>query len=807
MLTYTRNLLLTFVIVLLAIYDIQAQNTGSISGQITDQQGRAVYRATIEVFKDSTSLEDIAITDSTGKYQIDKLKPHNYFLRVKHVAYQMHVTPKFTLQAGINTKNIVLKDSSYALDEFEIVASKPIVTIEGEKIVADVSAIPGVEGSTSLEMLNKLPGVVVDDESISLNGNSDVTLMINGQRRTMTMNQAMAILRTIPSNTIESVEIITGNSVKYDASGGGGIINVITKKSIQDGYNVSLTNTLTIDDYTRSRHSIYANMKAGKFTFFTSLAFNNSYSYYTRNATSTYNYNTTSPTVVTEELKGVTHSLSPSLVGGANYDISKKHRLGFNVSSYFENSDGERNRATNFTSANYIQLNDRTTDLKDNLTSTDLKYTWEIDTLGSQLEAIAGFLTGYSRQEQAYNYRSTNAEGIILGDPTIVNANIPLEGEQVSGQIDYAKGFKKGKLELGFKYTDGEIRNFVTYDTIVNEIPVRSTDLSENLTYSERVLAGYFNGMYSLSKKLTLSAGARLEHTNALAKSLTINSTTEQNYANFFPSVSFSYNGKGLRSLLKYSVGIIRPDYKYLNEYTYYTDQFGYRVGNPSLRPSINRNLILQNTIFNTITITLGIANRTDIVFQTNEQDANDPLITVYKPNNAAHATAGYVSANVYYSQFGGFWEGQVYGLFNMFKYKVKPGFSVNLDDTDLSTYYYFSTDNRFRFSKKFSITANFNYKAALTYYQGEKGNSWSLDLGANYRMLDNRLIITAKVRDVFYTANSIGRAYNSSYLSEYETLLNTRQFVLNASYSFGRLKERVRRGSFNDSEKNRFKN
>src|SRR5690606_40700990 len=168
-------------------------------------------------------------------------------------------------------------------------------------------------------------------------------------------------------------------------------------------------------------------------------------------------------------------------------------------------------------------------------------------------------------------------------------------------------------LELGTKYTDSKLDNFVAYTNIQNEHEELDTERSDSITYKENVFAAYALTSTKLGK-VTLKGGARLERTDYRSSYISYSTISESNYVNILPNVSLSYKGNNFSSILKFTSGITRPNYTYLNPYKYYINEFEYREGNPDLRPLKRNTLILENSFWRSEEHTSELQSRENLV-------------------------------------------------------------------------------------------------------------------------------------------------------------------------------------------------
>ncbi|MBY0424165.1 MAG: carboxypeptidase regulatory-like domain-containing protein, partial [Cytophagales bacterium] len=234
-----RLFVLASAICLLAFYSMGQ----TVRGRVVDAKGEAAPFATIALQKSSdSSLAKASLTDVEGNYLLENIKPGNYRVAVTMIGYDAAYSRDFEILKGTSSFEvpiITIKEASQLLGEVQIVEKKPMIMQEAGKTVVNVeSSIAASSGLMAADVLKRTPGVVMDnDGNITLKGKSNVLLLIDGKPTYLSAKQAFAILKSIPSSQIASIEIITAPSAKYDAQGNAGVINIIMKKGFALGWN------------------------------------------------------------------------------------------------------------------------------------------------------------------------------------------------------------------------------------------------------------------------------------------------------------------------------------------------------------------------------------------------------------------------------------------------------------------------------------------------------------------------------------------------------------------------------------------
>jgi hypothetical protein len=218
---------------------------GTLTGKIVDEKNEPAGYATVGAYnvKDSTLVRGTATTID-GDYSLENLAPGNYYIQSSMVGYEKIRSLPIQVAAGakLPVPVIQLKKQLHQLKEVSISTTKPLIENQIDKMVMNVENSVLATGNTAMELLQKAPGVTVDkDGNISLRGKSGVLVMLDGKPTYLSQDQLANLLRATEANSIQSIEIMTNPSAKYDAAGNSGIINIKMKKNQNFGTNGTLT--------------------------------------------------------------------------------------------------------------------------------------------------------------------------------------------------------------------------------------------------------------------------------------------------------------------------------------------------------------------------------------------------------------------------------------------------------------------------------------------------------------------------------------------------------------------------------------
>ena len=215
----------------------------SLRGRVIDEN-RGIPYATVLLTNPDTSLEKGVITDDTGTFTMESVRPGQYRLSVSAIGYGKFDSDSIVVaQHDVELPTVTLRELATELQEIVVAAEKPLFEQLPDRVVANVQASPAMAGNTVLEALQKLPGVVINRQSnsISLNGRSGVRIMINDKIVQVSGDLALQMLEGLTTADVERIELIHAPPSRYDAEGNGGIIHIVMKEKTDNGTNASLS--------------------------------------------------------------------------------------------------------------------------------------------------------------------------------------------------------------------------------------------------------------------------------------------------------------------------------------------------------------------------------------------------------------------------------------------------------------------------------------------------------------------------------------------------------------------------------------
>jgi iron complex outermembrane receptor protein len=716
------HLLFSLLSIILAINVSAQSRTGKASGAITDNNAKALPSASVSLLraKDS-SLIKIAVSNKEGKYEFESLSNGDYLVSVTSIGFQRKFGEKFSISESnqnVQLAGVSLTPAAKNEAEVTVTAKKPFIETKIDKTVVNVDASPTSAGSTALEILEKSPGISVDnDGNISLRGKSGVIVMMDGKQTYLSASDLANLLRNTPASALDQIEIMTNPSAKYDATGNSGIINIKTKKGRAAGFNGSIMASLTTSFYKyssdgalyvipKSQNSINFNYRKNKINFFGNYNPNFNQG---RNRLEidrkVLDDNKELDGYIETETKGRFRNNNHNLKLGLDYFLDKKNTLGVVVSGFALYGHPEPATLTRQYDANHVLTGSMLTTVVNNNNlknfSTNFNYRHVFDSTGREFTTDLDYIVYDNVLINRLNTDVFDAQDSYVGSVNL-KGYLPADINIYSLKSDYSHPFKNGaRFEAGIKISYVKNDNEVDYMRKVGSDWVVDSR-TNHFKYDENINAAYVN--YSTKvKRWSFQAGLRLENTQAKGYQVTNDSSFKRDFTNLFPTAFISYElNKTNQLTLNYGKRVTRPNYQDLNPFIFFLDSLSFRKGNPFLVPQFSHNIELIHAYKSRFITTLNYNNTTDVLTQILKPDPINKEILFLTPENVAKfrniglaITAPFpvtkwwnvnLFTNVFNNRYQGFYNGQPVDtsftsfMVNMTQtFTIKPGFTAEI--------------------------------------------------------------------------------------------------------------------------------
>jgi hypothetical protein len=616
-------------------FNVFAQSSTIIKGTVSDLNKQPISGATISLLaaKDS-SLIKLNVSDKSGNFEIN-VNTGSFLISIVHVGFEKKWSAVF--QATTSTtvlESFQLNPVTTKLKDVTVTAKKPLIEVRADKTVFNVEASINATGSNALELLQKSPGMQVDNnDNISMKGKTGVRVYVDGKMMQLDTKDLAAYLRSINSNDIEAIEMIANPSAKYDASGNAGIVNIRLKKNKKFGTNGSVNAGFIQGVTPKGNGSLNLNYRDKAINVFANAGVNLG-----NNENTMYLKRIQKDTLYDQVSTNINKSKSFNLKAGADFFVDKKRTLGVMATVNHGNNESvsEGNTPIYYVpTEQFIKNLKATNSIPNNRTNANFNINYRYaDTTGKEInfDADYGLFRGDGRSFQP-NYYYDNSNVLLY---KVVNRNYtPTDIDIYTAKVDVEKKLGKGKFGYGAKTSFVLTKNtFDFFNDNSNGEPIKILDRSNRFTYSENVNAAYFNYQAAINSKWSYQIGLRAEQTNSkgvLTRAdgvIQPDDEVKRSYIDFFPSGALTWNINPKHALnLTYSRRIDRPTYQDLNPFENKLDELTYQKGNAFLKPQYTDNVELTHTFMGFINTTLGYSHVKDYATETTDSIGNATFV------------------------------------------------------------------------------------------------------------------------------------------------------------------------------------
>ncbi|MCD1118871.1 TonB-dependent receptor domain-containing protein [Chryseobacterium turcicum] len=685
------------------------------------------------------------------------------------------------------------KDSVATISEVIIQSSRRDVKLNQGNIIMNVSGNKDFKTSTNiLEVLRKTPGVTVDaEDGIFIGGRISPAIFINGKPVVMSSQELQAYLRSLSPEMVESLEVNTNPSSKYDAEFKG-IIDIKLKKNTNLGWVGNYIGNTSINKFNYKENSLNLSYNTEKTSYILQLGYNN--------GISIYRYNALQRLANTNVMRTQTYQKDDvemyAVQMGIDYKLNDKNRFGVNLRGNFRDSERIRFGSLYTVNKDETQLvfntesKNPTTYFQDNYgITTDYSFQYK----SFKLNFLGNYLSVKNKQEDDFlNSDKPTSQLLSYWKSDLLNKiNI------YTGQVDATQKIGDAVFDVGLKFSDTKTNNMIRYDTLsINKQFVFDPTRSNQFSYKEKIFAGYW--AYSQKfNKLQINAGLRFENTQSISNAVTIDSVVSRNYLKWLPSFSASYTfNKSSELSFSYSRKITRPVFSQLNPFRFYYSPLNYWIGNPYLQPSFTNQIKTTYRYKNWVTA-FTIGKETDVM-------------TRYPIYNPETNVLEFLGTNLPYRNFA--------SLEMSFPVKITKWWNVN---TQISGYYNYEfrpyLDEVFaleiynyemRLNQVFSLPKGYTINL-FSNYESKTGNSlyiikprYTVDISVQKAWFDNKL--NAKV-----SFNNIFDSYDQRLEFRHKQIMDnrfthwwdTQKLILSLNYNFGTSKYQTKNIQKTDEE------
>lgn len=786
---------------------LQAQTKSrfyQIAGQVVESaNGKNIPYATISLLGDSAKVLKRVISDLNGKFLLSVNEKRTYIVSVSFMGFQEKKVNVEIINPKTDLGQIGLAEG-VMMQEVSVVAQKPLVKVDPDKLTYNVDADPEASTSNALEMLRKVPLVTVDaEDNVMVNGKSDFKVLVNGKSSSMMSNNFKEVIKSIPANTIKNIEVITNPSSKYEAEGVGGIINIITTQKKTSGYNGSVN--AGFDSQGNLNAGVYLAAKINKFS--ASVRYSASQYRQPENVSISDKTNYLSNTYYTSNTSATSkyHGYWSNFSGELGYEIDSLNLISASFWGYTGN-----NRRTSFSTNNTLDINGVQSQYFENDYTSNSSYggfSGNIDYQRTFKKPDKTFTISYKLDNSPNKTNTvTNIENAINYTPYQQNSANDAYTREQTLQIDYYDPLSSmHQIECGVKgiYRQNNSNSNVYLLNDSTDTWERSASKSNNLHYDQDILGAYTGYGFKL-KNFTAKAGMRVELTWNNATSISDTAISFSNrLQNFIPYVNFMYQLRPESSIkISYTQRLSRPGIWYLNPYVNTTDPLNISYGNPNLKSEISHSFEIAYSMFKP---------KFNLNLSGNSAFTNNSIRSISSINALGVTSTTYrnigtdfnVGLNMYLSfrpseKFNINFNGDCYYV----KLEANNGYTISSSGMN----YYGNLSSRLVLWKNGSINLSGGLYVPGPELQNKSSLFYYSNIGVSHSFLDKKMTLNMSLSNPFLRIRIFRTTYDDPYYTMHtEDSYHCRVLRFNVTYNFGKSDlevKKAKRGIQNDDVK-----
>ncbi len=617
----------------------------TLSGRVVERSTEApVEFATVKVVDpDNGEMVAGTTTDSEGNFTLTVSQP-GLNLEITFLGFAPTVVRDVR---AADQGTILLQADGETLDEVLVTGERSTTEFRLDKRVFNVGKDLSSSGASALEVLNNVPSVTVSIEGrINLRGSGGVQLMIDGKPSVLTSDNGNA-LGTITADMIESIEVITNPSAKYEAEGTAGIINIVLKKEEQRGLNGSVT----LNTGTPNNHSLglSLNRRTDHFNLFAQAGVG--YRTFPEENRGINRDRTTGTSILSDGVADKNEQFY-NLILGTDYHINDRNvlsltgHLGYEIETEHATTDFQvvNGSGTRTDAWRRSEL----TEAINPKWQYELNYKREFDAEDKDHVLIVSALGNSFTKDQSSEFTTNTSEGeALFGDQ---RTSTDFGETEYTFKADYTHPVSEAvTLETGMQYVLNDVANDFSVRNLVGDVFELVPEQTNRFDYLQGVLGVYVTSAYE-GERWGVKGGLRVENTDLNTLLVNTDEANEQHYVNLFPTLHTSYKLSAAASVQAgYSRRVFRPRLWDLNPFFNIRNNFNVRVGNPNLQPEFTDSYEVTGIlILGDLSASAGLYHRytTDVVERVSFFEDN---VNVTRPVNLGTSRTNGIELNAKY--------------------------------------------------------------------------------------------------------------------------------------------------------------
>lgn len=777
----------------------------SLSGRLLTTLNDPVQFAEVALLSNDTLTAATTLTGPNGDFILNT-KAGTYLLQIRLLGSLLYAD-SVHVRENKHIGMIKVENKISQLKEVSVESRKKLIERKVDRLVFNVENSAYASGADALDVLKVTPGIRVQNDVVSMIGKSEVAVMIDDRIVRLSKDDLANFLKTIRSNDITSVEVITNPPAKYDAEGNSGMVNIRLKKAKTNSWNGYLNGTYTQTTYAAASLGGGLNYQKNKLSLFTSLNYNNGSKRGTENEEIQYvsqlwdnNFNKRIYTDILSGRIGIDYKLKKNWSVGIQYlgSLSKPHT----------DQTDHTIISSNPAKAVDSTINTTSNDNKDNNTSSvNFHSIFRVDSAGKTISFDLDYFSYNNDINRGFNTHTLykDLSPTPYGYSAAVNSGLQ-NADNYSAKIDVDYPLKWLNVSFGAKVSNSKTTYDIKYYNTTSGVPVLQPNQSNVFEYTENTQALYISGNKKVSEKWEFQSGLRAENTQSKGNSITLNQVNRNSYVKFFPTMYVLYHaGRDHDLTIDYGRRLQRPRYNELNPFKVYYNPYSYTQGNPVLIPQIADNFGFKYAYKDLLITSLSYTKTTNGLG--NVPIFNDTTKVLYLLDLNYYTASRYgISQTFIFNKYAWLESENQIDL-----YYISSKLTQNVDLKPMKGWgYYFSSNNSLVLNKSKTIKSNINFwYQSPQYDQLYKYKAMAgLDLAIRLSIPPGNMQVALMAQDVLRTDKSNGIAHASNVQYRYADYYDRRLFRLSISYLLGNRKINVKKRVFgNEEEKKRVDN
>ncbi len=789
------------IIILAFLISINSLSYAQIyQGIAKDVQSVPIAFANVIALNSNNELITGVITNEDGEFELVVNSKDPFSIVISFIGNE-DWKKEISEIGDINLGVITLQESNNELDEVVITAERPTIKRKVDRLIFNIEKSVIASGGDAVDVLKKTPGVRVDEDNIGLIGKSSVRILINDRLTPLTGEDLSNYLRSLSSEDISKIEVITNPPAKYEAEGNSGLINIVLKKVKRDyfGGNIRTTYKQTTYPsaflgggitYQKDKWSLFSNINSGDGSI--EVTETNKIFYPAQK------WDTDT------KIRYFTKFVSGR--AGVDYDITDNTSIGIQYIGTTSRPDNEERTATNIlnntNSLDSLLLTNANSQRKTYYHSLNGHFKTVLDSIGKSITIDVDYFTYENSLDRINSTNSFLPNGDIINNSTEVFQNKSNQDiETFTSGINFEWPTNFSNLEFGGKLSFIKNNSDVGAFNFQDNIFIIDPSQSNTFKYLENTQAVYASASKSLNK-WDFKLGARLEFTQTEGNSITLNQVNKNNYTKLFPTAYITYNPNENNSWsLNYGKRINRPSYSSLNPFRWYSNPYSYTEGNPFLQPSFIDNFELSHLFKNNLNTSFYVSITEDGSDQVTLTDSDTNIQATVRKNFLEEYVLGLSQT---YTFSGVKWF-ESYLQYDLGFSKIKSNIPNTIDEQD-GFNFYFSVDNSFYFNSKKTLLGELNFWYSAPGVSGVDNitESYASDIGFKWLLFEKQFQISFVASDIFRTNENTIKSVVNDIRQEYRNYYDNRRFRISMVYRFGNKNLRSKRKQFSNEEERR---